>query len=351
MKYLVSVIVPVYNTARYLADCIDSLLAQTMPDLEIVIVDDGSTDDSSKIAESYALYHESIKVIRQSNQGLGPARNSGLLVARGEYVGFVDSDDWVEGSMFRDLYDLAVSSHADICFSGISFRYEQGQHNDHIHPLAGRTLNEVEDVNEFHLAMWGGAFGGESGARVPISCWNALYRKAFLDDHHLRFRNMRSEDRDFNIRCTRKAKCVAFDVGCGYCYRKFGQASITNGLSDKAIDDCLSLHDALMVELENESDEWRQECWTRLMGTSTEAFLDLFQAIATNGLEKSEQRRLMNHLMSEYALRGIPVKGLGMSSTKGKRFLLDYMRVFGPGITRATLERYSKARRFMSRFD
>lgn len=350
MRYLVSVIVPVYNTERYLADCIDSLLAQTMPDLEIIIVDDGSTDGSPEMAERYALHHENIEVIHQSNQGLGPARNSGLSVARGEYVGFVDSDDWVESSMFRDLYDLAVSSHADICFSGISFRYEQGERRDRVHPLAGRTLSDGEGLNELHLAMWGGAFGGESGARVPISCWNALYRKAFLDDYCLRFRNMRSEDRDFNIRCTRKAKCVAFDMGCGYCYRKFGQASITNRLSDKTIDDCLNLHDLLTVELENESDEYRQECWMRLMSASTEVFLDLFQSIATSGLEKGEQRRLMDHLMGEYALRDIPVKGLGMSSTKGKRFLLDYIRVFGPSVTRATLERYSKMRRiFQSR--
>lgn len=92
----VSIIVPIYNVEKYLNKCVDSLINQTLKEIEIILVDDGSKDSSGLIADSYAEKDKRITVIHQCNAGLGPARNSGMKVASGEYIGFVDSDDWVK---------------------------------------------------------------------------------------------------------------------------------------------------------------------------------------------------------------------------------------------------------------
>ncbi|MBP3353834.1 MAG: glycosyltransferase [Bacteroidales bacterium] len=112
--YLVSVIVPVYNSKPYLKYCLDSLLNQTLESIEIIMVDDGSIDGSSIILDEYAKKYHNFKVIHQLNQGQGQARNSGVLVARGKYIGFVDSDDYVDRNMYKHLYSLISDEDADI---------------------------------------------------------------------------------------------------------------------------------------------------------------------------------------------------------------------------------------------
>lgn len=101
---MVSVIVPVYNTKEYLERCVNSLLAQTFSDLEILLVDDGSTDGSGQVCDSYAVKDARIRVFHQENGGSSAARNLGLLYARGDYIGFVDSDDYVDADMYERLY-------------------------------------------------------------------------------------------------------------------------------------------------------------------------------------------------------------------------------------------------------
>lgn len=111
---LVSVVVPVYNSKLYLRKCLDSLVNQAMSEIEIIAVDDGSTDGSSYILDEYAERYPSLVVIHQSNHGQGPARNAGVSVARGDYIGFVDSDDYVNATMYEHLYSLVSESSADI---------------------------------------------------------------------------------------------------------------------------------------------------------------------------------------------------------------------------------------------
>ena len=106
----VSVIVPVYNMEKYLEECIRSLAEQTLPDIELIFVDDGSQDASPRILEAYRTkYPERIRVITQPNGGQGSARNAGIRAARGEYVGFVDSDDYVDRRMYAAMYTKASS--------------------------------------------------------------------------------------------------------------------------------------------------------------------------------------------------------------------------------------------------
>ena len=104
----VSIIVPVYNVENYLERCISSLRNQTLEDIEIILVDDSSTDSSLEICNKMAMEDSRIKVIHKENEGAGLARNEALRVATGEYIGFLDSDDFVEADMFKTLYDKAV---------------------------------------------------------------------------------------------------------------------------------------------------------------------------------------------------------------------------------------------------
>ena len=113
----ISIIIPVYNTEKYLVKCIDSLLYQSLEDIEIICVNDGSTDNSQKILDNYAKKDKRIKVIHQENKKQGAARNRGMEIATGEYIGYVDSDDWVDFDYFEELYIAAKKHNLDIALA------------------------------------------------------------------------------------------------------------------------------------------------------------------------------------------------------------------------------------------
>ena len=117
----VSVIIPVYNTGKYLRRCLDSVIMQTLGNIEIICVDDGSTDESARILEEYADRDDRIKVIYKQNGGLVSARKVGVIAAEGEYIGYVDSDDWIEPDMYEKLYGCAHNNHVDMVTSGYLF--------------------------------------------------------------------------------------------------------------------------------------------------------------------------------------------------------------------------------------
>ena len=107
MEPKVSIIVPIYRVEKYLSQCVDSLLCQTLEEIEIILVDDGSPDNCGRIADEYARQDSRVKVIHQENAGLSAARNTGIRAATGEYIGFVDSDDWAGPEMFRRSFQSA----------------------------------------------------------------------------------------------------------------------------------------------------------------------------------------------------------------------------------------------------
>ena len=117
----VSIIVPVYKTEKYLKRCLDSLLNQTLEDIEIILVDDGSPDSAPALCDNAAKTDGRIKVIHKKNEGLGMARNTGIDAACGKYIGFVDSDDFVKTNMYEYLYNTAVRHNADLIISGTCY--------------------------------------------------------------------------------------------------------------------------------------------------------------------------------------------------------------------------------------
>ena len=115
---LISIIIPAYNIEDYIGTCLDSLLKQTYKNLEIIVVDDGSSDNTGKIVDEYTIKYKNIKVIHKKNAGVSAARNSGLDLASGDYIGFVDGDDTVDEEMFEILINNAIKYDADISHCG-----------------------------------------------------------------------------------------------------------------------------------------------------------------------------------------------------------------------------------------
>lgn len=187
---LISVIVPVYNVERYIRKCIDSILNQTYTNLEIILVDDGSTDGSGKICDEYEKSDSRIVVIHKKNAGLSAARNSGLEIAQGEYIGFVDSDDWIEPTMFSALYEgfeiTTCSSDKVLLTNGMLYEYyEESQHEALSRPESWeRKHPKIIRASDFGEAML-----SESSNHYV---WSKLYRREVFD--LVRFREGRNDE-------------------------------------------------------------------------------------------------------------------------------------------------------------
>lgn len=153
---MISVIVPVYNVEPYLRKCLDSIINQTYRDLEILIIDDGSTDDSGKICDEYEEQDSRIKAFHTENRGLSAARNLGLDEANGDWIGFVDSDDWIEPDMYEVLLKRAEETAADIVECGLFIenlvRTEENKRTNQV--MSGKEAVSMLLHNELYNAVW-----------------------------------------------------------------------------------------------------------------------------------------------------------------------------------------------------
>ena len=194
---MISVIVPVYNVEEYLPTCIESILNQTYKDLEILLIDDGSTDNSGKICDEYAKQDNRCIVIHQQNKGLSGARNTGLDHATGEYISFIDGDDYIHPQMLEILYETLHKKDYD--FSMVTFKqvwkYRKENNTVTIHhnnifitKISGLMAGLYNINNNTH--QW-----SELNFQVV---WNKLYKKEIIKD--LRFKQTSSEDTEFNNR-------------------------------------------------------------------------------------------------------------------------------------------------------
>jgi glycosyltransferase involved in cell wall biosynthesis len=172
MNYAVSVIVPVYNVEKYLAQCLASLVAQTLTSIEIIVVNDGSPDNAQAIIDEYQKqYPDKIFPFQKLNGGLGDARNFGISKARGQYIGFIDSDDWVEPSMFETLYQKAVQENSDLVLCDFEYVWENEQVSKRI-PGYSLKLDKPMEKAVF---------------LAPLFAWNKLYHHSFFSEAKLRF--------------------------------------------------------------------------------------------------------------------------------------------------------------------
>lgn len=209
----VSVIIPVYNVEKYLRECLDSVVNQTLEDIEIICIDDGSTDNSLNILKEYADKDSRFTILIQHNKGAGSARNKGMEIAKGEYIGFVDSDDWIDLDYYEKLYEKAVKENADIVRTTFNIIYtdkaEEGGQNKLIKKRIKK--NQLLSSND-HFGI----------------IWNAIYKTEFLHDNNIDYFDTdlpMCHDVPFTLRIEISAKkIIPFDK-TNYYYRKnrFGQ--------------------------------------------------------------------------------------------------------------------------------
>lgn len=171
---LISVIVPVYKVEQYLEKCVNSIIAQTYSNLEIILVDDGSPDKCGYICDSFLKKDSRIKVIHKSNGGLSSARNAGIDIASGEYIGFVDSDDYIEPFMYEKLLDLIKHDKSKLAVCSVNYVYEDGK-------KINKTCSKKNILFNFHNAI----IEMNIHRLFDMGAWSKLYHKSLFDN--LRF--------------------------------------------------------------------------------------------------------------------------------------------------------------------
>ena len=309
----VSVVVPIYNVEPYLKKCVESLLSQTLEDIEILLVDDGSPDRCGEIADEYAAREPQVKAFHQKNAGLGPARNTGIEHATGEYVGFVDSDDWVDSQMFERLYSAAAKCDADIVVGGHRDVVEGHVRVAKPHPLAGVTLHGSDEIMPVRNRLFGHAEDDNTVEAFPMRVWTAIYRNDFLRTNRLRFEEILSEDTIFNLPAYKTAKTITFTGDTNYCYRMDNQSSIMRTFSPTKLKRYEAFLDRLWQLAQEES--WQHdECLQRVKRTAIDYCRLYAGMIAGSEVSRREKiiylRQLgLSRLITEYCA-GYPVNVL-----------------------------------------
>ena len=217
----ISIIVPIYNIEKYLPRCLDSILAQTYKNLEVILVDDGSVDNSGMIADKYARNDQRIIVIHQVNKGVSAARNAGLDLATGDYIGFVDGDDYIEPDMYEILMRIIDEQQVDIAHCGYQMVYPS-RIDYYYNTREKQKMNREEGV--FELLK---------GRKIEPGLWNKLYKAELFKEIRLPIGIAETED----LLCNFELFCLAessffYDVSKYHYMLRSGSAT-SETLSEK----------------------------------------------------------------------------------------------------------------------
>lgn len=235
----ISIIIPVYNNSQYLHECLDSVCCQTIQDIQIICINDGSTDDSLQVLKEFAEKNSRITIIDQKNQGVSAARNAGLKIAQGKFVGFVDSDDTIEKDFFLKLFHVAEQSGADSVYSRLSLGHHFGVFKNGID-----RQEIIQDLLPQFLRQ-------DNFNSVCVK----IFRLEIISEHQIRFPLgiPHGEDAQFNIEFLMKARRISLLDYCGYYYREVEGSATRN----------IAKHDYLKRIIEvYETD------WTPIIGNS-----------------------------------------------------------------------------------
>jgi len=221
----ISIIVPVYNVEKYIQKCLESLINQTLKDIEIILVNDGSTDNSVEIINLYQKKDNRIILINQKNNGQGSARNKGLEIAQGTYISFVDSDDYIEINMLEKMYKLATKEKADICFCN------------------QKRVNEKYQITGYDTLNINGKFGNISTNSnlllLNMGPCNKIYKNTFLKKNNLKFpitKLLWYEDLPFVAETILNAKKICWTDDYLYNYLQRDNSTMNNTNIKKNLD-------------------------------------------------------------------------------------------------------------------
>lgn len=216
----VSVIVPVYNVENYLARCLNSLINQTLHEIEIICINDGSSDNSLNILEEYSNKDARIRVVNQENKGLSKSRNTGIDLATGEYISFVDSDDWVDENFLEVLYNAAKEHDADIAATDVAV----------VRSTAVKDYIRFENV-----AIYTDTIQKYNICKCPEKCniWNKIYKLDKIRQHQLYFENIYYEDVVWTPKVLYYLNTLITIPGTKYYYFRHGQSVIRKTKKNK----------------------------------------------------------------------------------------------------------------------
>lgn len=246
MTERISVVIPAYNTARWLPRSLDSLLAQTHTNLEILVVNDGSTDDTKAVLDSYAAKYENIKVIHKENGGVTSARLRGVAEATGSWIGFMDADDYVEPQMYARLLEIAKEHGADIAHCGHQIRFGDGR-VEYVHQSGGLRLQDHRQ----------GLWELLDNREVSLSLCTKLYRRELFQgmdewmDPEIRY----NEDLMMNYYLFDRAKRSVFEGACPYHYILRKDSASCRGISENYIFDPIRVRQMLLERCDPEQKE------------------------------------------------------------------------------------------------
>ena len=228
----ISIIVPVYNTEKYLSKCIESIMSQSFCNIEIILVDDGSTDDSQKILSHYAAIDKRIVLIHQENQGLSDARNVGMRRAKGEYIMFVDSDDWIEREACEKAMFAAKSTLSDIVIWTYVREYSTSSRKVELFNMDASVWhrNEKNAVLRQLIGPYGGKIAHPERIDNLSVVWNKLYKKSkVIHEEFVDTKLIGTEDLLFNVYAFYYADTITFIPEALYHYQYGNPYSVTRG--------------------------------------------------------------------------------------------------------------------------
>lgn len=228
---MLSVIVPVYNAEEYLRKCIDSILCQTYSDLELLLINDGSTDSSGYVCDEYAVIDDRVRVIHKENGGVSSTRNLGLGLAKGEWITFVDADDWIENETYEKIFSQIESTGADICCYDFTMVYP--------HRTGYLRTPGISGSKDDYLQRW---------LRFDLTSLCAMVvRKDIYEDNQLRcpIQNY-CEDFSLSVRILFYASKVSKIDYFGYNYNRLNVNSLVNNLNEKAANEELAVYQGIL---------------------------------------------------------------------------------------------------------
>ena len=283
MDKIISVIIPVYNVAAYLPQCLDSLLQQRYRDLEILLVDDGSKDESGAICDTYAAKDSRIKVIHQKNGGGAAAKNTALRAATGRYLSFVDSDDYLADDAYSHMVELLESTGSDVGVFGFSNEFRNRSESHIPHPQR-EEMTGNDYLRRFTTRDWTCAL-----------LWNKLYKRELFDGIFFE-EGHRIDDEYFTYKAFLKAKKVVCDNRIVYHYRRRASSAMLN----PAARERLALD---RIDFHAKRREIIKEQCPQLQKDFDIQFLDALTYLPTDPENSAESIRIIKKRLKEYFLQ------------------------------------------------
>lgn len=296
----ISVIIPCYKVEPFLTRCMDSLLNQTLSDLEFILVDDESPDRVPEICDEYLRKDKRVKVVHKKNAGLGYARNSGLDIASGEYVAFVDSDDFVELEMYQTLYEDAITENADVVFCNFQRENTDGSWSN-CYEMHKRKVFKGEEAIGLMLDIVASAPYVKIDRKYQMSVWHGIYRRSVIEKYNIRFlseRQVTSEDMPFDVDYLSKCNTIVYRTECFYHYCLNG-SSLTSKFFPEKIDRYKTLYRYIKPQLETYGKDGLARANRFFIGMIRSQVLHLFST------DRNDKYQIISRLSSDPIWRKI----------------------------------------------